>query len=701
MKRIFAMAFLAWNSFTYAQQNFNCGTGHRLTQLYSKYPELEREHEEFIRHCFANPSTRSGETVYIIPVVFHIIHEYGNENISDAQVLDQVNILNRDFRKLNADTADVVPAFDSIIADPHIEFRLATKDPNGNCTNGINHYYSHETRVGDDFSKLHLWPRNKYLNIWVVKSMENGVAGYAYYPSATVGFLAFADGIIILNSYIGSIGTSSPSRSRALTHEIGHYLNLAHLWGNTNSPGVACGNDGIPDTPETRGWDNCNLTDNDVCNPGIIENVQNYMEYSYCSRMFTEDQSIVMQQTLNENIAFRNNLWKAENLSETGTDVLTTPLCSPVADAYPSEKYICAGDNVTFRSASWRAPVDSYLWTFDGGVPVTSTLANPTVTFNDVGWHNVTLTVTNAAGSDTKTFVHAIFVSNPLVEYIGPTAESFESTSTSDWWISDNQSNNETYWQRVAIPSAATGSYCYMLNNHKDIDLFSYNYFNKLGGNIDALISPSYDLSLTTSATLTFKYSCATHASIASELTEELKVFATNNCGKTWVLRLTLDGTDLANAGVAGSNYVPVNNSSIFWRTASITIPPFLLAPNVKFKFEYIASDHSNNIYIDDINVNGIVGIEDQIQIPFSFDVYPNPVNAGQSITVEYTNETGNMTMAIYDVVGNLIYTNAIINQNGYVKLDIPIGQMGLSKGMYTVTLFNQEFRQSKPIVIN
>ena len=212
--------------------------------------------------------------------MFHIIHQYGTEDISDAQILDEVKILNRDYNRENADTVDVVDEFKHNIGKINITFRLATIDPWGNYTNGIDRIASLQTYVGNDGSKLNPWLRSKYLNVWVVKQMTNGVAGYAFYPSAVDGVNGVKkDGVIILSEYIGSIGSSTVNTSRALTHEIGHYLNLPHTWGNTNDPGVSCGDDGIQDTPITKGHTTCSLTDGD-CFPNIIENVQNYMEYA-------------------------------------------------------------------------------------------------------------------------------------------------------------------------------------------------------------------------------------------------------------------------------------------------------------------------------------------------------------------------------------------------------------------------------------
>ena len=282
---------------------FQCGTDQQQAKAFAENPQLKadweaREAQEILRdqQDFANNYGRNERNsvsvqsppTYIIPVVFHVIHDYGTENISDAQILDQMRILNEDFRKLNADTASIVSQFVGIADDSEIEFRLANIDPNGNCTNGIDRIASMETYVGDDGSKLNSWPRNRYLNVWVVRTISSGAAGYAYLPGGAP--TAAVDGIIILSTYVGSIGTGNPTTARALTHEIGHFLNLQHTWGSTNNPNVACGNDGVSDTPVTKGWTSCNLTSNAICTANVQENVQNFMDYSYCYRMFTAGQ---------------------------------------------------------------------------------------------------------------------------------------------------------------------------------------------------------------------------------------------------------------------------------------------------------------------------------------------------------------------------------------------------------------------------
>lgn len=166
-----------------AQEYFNCGSDERTMELINKFPEIlqkEQELEIFIQKYNKNKKNNKSGQTYVIPVVFHILHEYGTENISDAQVFDAVRVLNEDFSKTNADTSSVIPDFDTIIGNPNIEFRLAQIDPFGNCTNGIDRIYTHKTNEADDLSKLNIWNRSKYLNIWVVKSIgSSGVAGYA------------------------------------------------------------------------------------------------------------------------------------------------------------------------------------------------------------------------------------------------------------------------------------------------------------------------------------------------------------------------------------------------------------------------------------------------------------------------------------------------------------------------------------------
>jgi PKD repeat protein len=264
-----------------AFSQLNCGTDQYHKNAIKKYPNIlenERQFKELLQNSqlFQNSEqmrSSSNDVVYTIPIVFHILHNYGPENISDAQIFDEMEQLNKTFNKLNASLADVIPPFVPLVGNVKIQFRLAQKDPAGNCTNGIDRIATTKTYQSDDNAKLNLWDPRRYLNVWVANTIgANGVAGYSNYPSTVNNNpLSEKDGVILLHDYVGTIGTSQPSHNNTLTHEIGHYLSLPHTWGGTNEPGVACGDDGVPDTPETEGHTSCSPLYDYICSVNPIE----------------------------------------------------------------------------------------------------------------------------------------------------------------------------------------------------------------------------------------------------------------------------------------------------------------------------------------------------------------------------------------------------------------------------------------------
>ena len=212
-----------------------------------------------------------------------------------------MEIINRDFNKLNPDTASVTDEFQNIIANVGVEFKLAQKDPNGNCTKGITRSYSELTNnAGENVKDFIKWDPSKYLNVWVVSNIEIGAGGYSYYPGEAPNNDANA-GIVVLASQFGSIGESNGNNSsnRTLTHEIGHYLSLNHTWGNSNDNNIqdnCYDDDGIADTPLTIGTNSsCNLNQ-ESC--GSLDNVQNYMDYASCPKMFTVGQGAAIRAAL-------------------------------------------------------------------------------------------------------------------------------------------------------------------------------------------------------------------------------------------------------------------------------------------------------------------------------------------------------------------------------------------------------------------
>jgi PKD repeat protein len=640
---------------------------------------------------FQNGDNRAA--TYIIPVVFHIVHDYGIENISDAQILDEMAILNRDFQKQNPDTVAVIPEFQNIIGNVSIEFRLATLDPEGNCTNGIDRIPSKKTNNGDDGSKLNGWPRRNYLNVWVVKSIgAQGVAGYAYQPASVTGMGAAVDGIIILHDYIGSIGTGTPYTSRALTHEVGHWLDLSHPWGNTNSPGVACGDDGIPDTPQTKGFQTCPTPAQaiicDTVGIGTIENYQNFMEYSYCSHMYTEDQVLAMHAALNSNVSDRNHLWITSNLIATGTYVLAPSVCAPKADFHSNRLMVCEGGTITFYDDSWNGTVSNRTWTFAGGSPSTSTSASPVVTYNAAGWYPVKLSVSNANGSDSLTRTGYIIVGNPYGEIVGPIQENFDNNPNvlNNGWYVMNYNNDAIYWHQTNV-GGFSGTNSVVVDN-----------FNNTTGEVDDLISPQYDLRFMTGLQMTFRCAFASQVQDTGYITEKLRIMVSTNCGQSWSVLSTKQGSTLLSAGLVPGYFIPTNDPQI-WKLITINIAAQYAQAKTRFKFEWTGGQYGNEFYIDDINITGTnVGVNEVSNVSY-LDLFPNPAQDNGSVKFA-VKESEHVKITLTDLNGRVIQqiSDETFGQGEHI---VNFSTAELASGMYMVTVDDGTTRQVKKLAVN
>ncbi|MBL4862296.1 MAG: T9SS type A sorting domain-containing protein, partial [Crocinitomicaceae bacterium] len=678
-------------------------------------------------------SEAKSDQSYVIPVVFHILHEYGSENISDAQVYDALEIFNREFNAADPDSVDLVAEFDTLNGNAKITFKLASLDPFGNCTNGIEHIYTHETRVGDSYSKMNQWNRSKYLNIWVVDVVGvPGAAAYATLPAGTDGSGFWRDGILSAHNYVGSIGTSSTFNESVLTHEIGHWLSLAHTFGNSdliNDGPTICNDDGILDTPATKGHLHCNFTypsewiSCDTTN-AVVEDIQNYMDYSYCDRHFTPGQCTFMHNALQGVAGQRNNIWLDSTLIATGVkdllvpqapnDQLTVPLCVPIADFYSSDKTVCMGAFASFSDVSWNAVVDSRAWTFQDGNPATSTSANVNVSFDSPGWKLVTLTVTNTAGSDTKQEKY-IYVAPDWPENYGPTSFDMESKTTyatgTDHFVIQNQEDN---YGKFGVVSnyGYNGSKAFKLQTYKDVsnaDAYTADYFYnyRLGLSVDNLITPSMDLRNTSGITVTFKYAYATNATLAADIIETLKVYSTRNCGETWTPKIlsiegntvgtTITGDDIVTAGYASNaDFNPTNNT--MWKEASFTYSATSQDRLTRFKFEFEASDLASNIFIDEINITGILGIHSEEIADLELMIYPNPTN-GEAINVSYFAQNDATEFILRDVQGKIIAQQIIETTNSQVTQSLDNTE-DLPSACYFLEIKTGDFSTTKKVVV-
>ncbi|MEZ4886784.1 MAG: T9SS type A sorting domain-containing protein [Chitinophagales bacterium] len=291
------------NTELFSQTTRNCGTMGHLEMLQQKHPEIVKNMQQIEAHTNKvlqnNSSEQKVNGVINIPVVVHVLYRTSAENISNAQIQSQIDVLNEDFRRLNSDASNTPSDFLGVAADSQIEFCLATTDPSGNSTTGITRKSTTKTTWGtnDAMKKssqggVDPWNTSNYLNIWVC-NIGGGILGYAQFP----GGPAATDGVVCLTTAFGTTGNvNAPfDLGRTTTHEVGHWLNLRHIWGD----GGCSVDDFVSDTP-IAGSANytgspCNYPGPNTCNSGsgdLPDMFQNYMDYSDdgCMNLYTTGQ---------------------------------------------------------------------------------------------------------------------------------------------------------------------------------------------------------------------------------------------------------------------------------------------------------------------------------------------------------------------------------------------------------------------------
>lgn len=665
MKKLLLNSLLLLSGIIAAQNEFKCGMLEANEYLFSQDKTAKKRFDDLIKAANEQDAKglaqKTAVSTYTIPVVFHILHLGGNENISDAQINDAMKILNRDFAKKNADTTSIISQYKPIAADCQIEFKLATIDENGQCTNGITRHYTANTNWTASFSNyIYTWDRTKYMNVYVVKTMQAGAAGYTYLPGTAS---ANADAIVVLHNYVGSIGTSSSFTSRTLTHETGHWFNLQHVWGSTNQPGVACGDDGVSDTPITKGHTNCNLS-SAVCTSGVIENVQNYMEYAYCSRMFTQGQKTRMHNCIIGGIAGRDNLSTNANLIATGV-INPNTACAPKAE-FISNPVTCIGNNFSFTDYSYNAPVTNWLWSSPTAIN-TSTLQNGVLSFTNSGLATVKLKVSNAFGEDSIIKQNLIVLAGTNSGTLNLT-QGFEAAFPDNNWLSTIPQYGSGF--KTNTVTAASGTNCAWVDN----------FYDNPNGPV-SIYSPMYNLqNLVTVPQFEFKYAYAQQSTSNNDI---LKVFISTDCGGVWTQLFSKTGTQLSTTGTVVTTAF-LNPQLAQWKTEMLSLSGYEGNQQVAFKIEFTPAG-GNNVYVDDINVSGVVGIKENSNVLNEVTVYPNPFLNTLSIK---GNDIGKITsVKLFDLLGKEINVQIEKNNNELKAVNLE----AINAGIYFLKLNSAE----------
>lgn len=596
-------------------------------------------------------------------------------------------------------------------ADSKIEFRLATKDPLGNCTDGVVRVFTSKTNDANDgtgFKRESYWNAYSYLNIWVVNNIamtaQGGgtVLGYAQFPGT--GLLS-TDGITVIASNI-DIATSG---GRTATHEVGHWLSLRHIWGDSN-----CGSDDVADTP-TAANPNFGICGNEgmtyhtepynlgVCDPTNPdgEMFNNYMDYSSdaCMNMFTLGQKARMDYTLEGDESgpgIRSYLISQQNLENTGVaDPYIQSECAPVSLFYfqqsgnfSTQKMICEGEDVRFFESSYNGAVETFSWTFEGGEPASSSLADPVVDYNTPGVYDVSLTVSNSTGLDTRVEENMVVVSSSEAMYEndwGYVDNFWTEQSFIDQYFVFNEDGSQNKWEWYFGENGGT-------SGRESVRMFNYGNSE---GEVDELVSPSYNLSTLSNPTLQFRYSGAARDNTPND---ELRILLSSNCGETWTERERFEGFELINAGLVSNSYRP--NASSPWNTVSINLgSTFSSRSNVRVKFRWVSGGRSNNFYIDDVTISGSpIGMED-LEHQIGLNVAPNPTTDMTTVTMTLP-EASKISMQVMDVLGRdarNVFSSEMTN--GTHRFDVNLE--GYAVGVYYLRIMVDNDMIVKKIVKN
>ena len=295
MKKIYLILAVLLASVGLSNAQRACGTMEHHAMMIAQDPSFQNNLENIEEHTRQTIQNNGARILVNIPVVFHVVYNTAAQNISDALLNAQLSQLNQDFRKLNSDNSLTPSLFAGVAADMEINFCLAQQTPTGAATTGIIRKSTTTTAfsTNDNMKRAanggsDAWDATKYLNIWVC-NMSGGILGYAQFPGGAVA----TDGVVLQFNTVGSRttpGSGAPyNLGRTATHEVGHWLNLRHIWGD-----ATCGSDLVSDTPTHRTSNaGCpTYPKTNTCTGGGTEMTMNYMDYTddACMYMFSAGQ---------------------------------------------------------------------------------------------------------------------------------------------------------------------------------------------------------------------------------------------------------------------------------------------------------------------------------------------------------------------------------------------------------------------------
>ncbi|WP_430410791.1 M43 family zinc metalloprotease [Kordia sp.] len=688
-------------------QERECSTMENLEYRKQLDPQLEarmQQIEDYTRTRIEQGGMESvSGNIITIPVVIHVLYTNGTNNISDAQIQSQLDVLNEDFRRTNADANNTW----SQASDTEIQFCIATVDPNGNATTGITRKSVTRTDWGtnDDMKRsssggVNPWNTAEYLNMWIVPQMTSGgrtILGYAQFP----GGAAATDGVVMAYNYFGRVGNvSAPfDGGRTTTHEVGHYLNLRHIWGDG-----ACGaDDFVSDTPASDGA-------NYGCDPthvscGSTDMVQNYMDYSddACMNLFTAGQKARMRAVLDAG-GVRRSLALSDKCSatppppptcndgiqngdETGVDCGGSS-CAPCQSGCSENEVTLS---ITFdnypEETSWSIVTDggttigsdSYTTSNADGSTVTQTLCLPddcyTFTINDAYGDGICCTY----GSGTYSLVgpNGLIVSGGSFTNSEATDFCLGSTPPPPPTCDDGIQNGDETGIDCGGSSCApcqTGGNTVLHEGYFESgldgwtdggsDCFRYNGSRSYEGSYSIRLR---DNSGTASAMTSETFNLTPYQSV--EFTFYFYPNSMENGEDFWVRYYNGSSWSTVATYASGSSFT---NGSFYSATVTLDSSQVNFATNSRFRVQCDASANADQVYIDQVTITGINGgarmesgnriqqLRSGPQGSVSGDFLMTPTVTRGDITINLASYNVNSSYRVLNLLGQTVKTGTL-----------------------------------------
>lgn len=657
------------------------------------------------------------EEIYLIPVVVHVIHNGEaigtGSNISDAQILSQIQVLNEDYRRMNADTVNTPEIFKPVAADTRIEFRLAERDPDGQETNGIlrvqgskPEWVATEPSDNQELKSMSFWPPEDYVNIWVT-TLANNYLGYAQYPitelpGSVPPYDRETDGIVIHYRAFGSRAYgpfdlfNNYDRGRSTTHEVGHYFGLRHIWGDVTGCGYTDYCDDTPDAEDSH--TSCTNIDPFTC--GSEDMYQNYLDYSYdrCMNIFTGDQVIRMR-TVIENSPRRKSLLTSPGLLPPQIEnnfLIVREILSPaniecVGIFAPMFTVQNNGVNdVVSFTVTLELNATSFSVNFSGDTIRPAELRivdlSPHINGTDLeeGQHFLKAGIESPNGVDT-TDLSAYDVEKYFLvskdEDIAPAIEKFEITDLDiSLWSVYNPDDGIT-WEIGDAPYEPGGNRAAVMR--------MYDYF--MIGAQDWLVSPIFDLSSHMDANVTFNFSYAS----GNGTEDVLDLRVSTDCGNSWPYTLFSASGDQLVTGTTDGRWEPAGAAD--WKKGYADLQQFAGTENVRLAF-VTTNLNGNNLYLDNIEMF-VTGFTQDITLKEnSILLHPNPSETGTLYVTVKTDQRQEVTMQIIDMKGRIIYDRGLTNVlNQTFEIELP----GENTGVYIIRATGPTYQQTARLILN